>query len=173
LRTSWWFDFACPEFGGYASLEFGERRARWAAAFVGAGWPLVAVRADDIHPQRPEFRTDGLWGSVTEDQVGMEAFGAVFDDPAEAWGEERGDIVPFGFDLQWDGERCSGDVLIGDDRIEVDCPGSRTPLVGVVAPIRWLSPVKPDTVHALCDVDGVMRWVSWYDQTSLPPGSPG
>lgn len=172
-----WFEFASrpdePVYGGYASLEFrpDERVAWWSAAFVGAGWPLVAVRAHDVQiPARgSDLRTDGLWASVTDRTVAMEAFGAVLEDPAEAWGEERGDIVPFGFDLEWDDGEVTGEVLLGNQRIEVDATGSTTPTIGPVegAHVEYLSPVKPDTVHALCRLGDRRLWVTWYDQTSL------
>ncbi len=155
-------------------MSFGAT-AVFAAGFVGAGWPLVAVRADDIPvPRRgADIRTDGLWASVTEDSVSMEAFGAVFEDPLVAWGDERGEIVPFGLDLQWSAGMCLGEVLVGTDRIEVDCPGFLEPLVGIPGYVKWVAPVKPSTVHALSFTPGGWRWVSWYEQTSLPPGSPG
>ena len=176
---SWWFDFAAggaDGYGGYASLEYrrDEGVAWWSAAFVGAGWPLVAVRAHDIAiPARGhDVRTDGLWASVTERTVMMEAFGAVFDDPMEAWGEERGDIVPFGFDLEWDDGVVHGEVLIGDDRIEVDAAGATTPTIADVDPatIVHLSPVKPSTMHALCRDGDRWRWVTC--RTFPPPQPP-
>jgi hypothetical protein len=147
--------------------------AWWSAGFVGAGWPLVAVRADDVRiPARgTEIRTDGLWASVTRRTVMMEAFGAVFEDPMEAWGEERGDIVPFGYDLEWDDGEVHGEVLIGDARIEVDAAGSTTlrpahDLDGFA--VVHLAPVKPQELHALT-TDG---WVSWADARTFPTRRP-
>ncbi|MHB8665157.1 MAG: hypothetical protein ACYDH6_20955 [Acidimicrobiales bacterium] len=178
----WWFEFAGEggSYGGYASLEYRrqERVAWWSAAFVGAGWPLVAIRAHDVRipTTGTEIRTDGLWASITEDTVMMEAFGAVFEDPYEAWGEERGDIVPFGFDLEWSSGEVHGEVLLGDDRIEVDGSGSRTPTYGLTPDthVVHVSPVKPNTIHALCRVGDDWRWVSWdEDRTSPSPRPPG
>lgn len=183
----WWFDFAAPGYGGYADLSFrhGERVAWWSAGFVGAGWSLVAVRAHDVSiPARgTDVRTDGLWASVTAHEVAMEAFGAVFDDPLEAWGDERGDIVPFGYDLEWgDDGAVHGEVLVGDDRIAVDATGVHVrgtgPRLSSTIPTTWgddglptavegttieaLSLVLPSTVHALCRERDRWRWVSWW-----------
>src|ERR671930_357536 len=72
----------------------------------------------------------------------MEAFGVVLDDPTEAYRGELGERVPFGLDLEWEAaadvyrypggvtryeQACAvhGEVLVGDERIAVDCPGER------------------------------------------------
>jgi hypothetical protein len=149
----WRFDFATPagDLAGYARLAYhpGERTAWWWAAFVHSGRPLVAIRAHDvpIPPRGTDVRTDGLWASLHCEtpldhwSVGLECFAAAYDDPEEAGRSERGDVVPFGLDLEWEatgdptdraegrgyGQWCAvhGEVLVGDDRVTVDAPGHR------------------------------------------------
>lgn len=150
----WWFDFAAGDgsLGGYVRLVFRpvERVAWWWAAVIGAGRSLVAVRAHDVRiPARgTEIRTDGVWACLTCESpcehwsVGLEAFGVALEDSWAAWGDERGDVVPLGLDLEWEamapaqslpgdgegyGQWCQvhGQVLIADERLEVDARGHR------------------------------------------------
>jgi len=148
---SWWFDFAAADgsLGGYLRLAYRPvDRVAWCwAAVVGEDRPLVSLRAHDVRiPARGmEVRADGVWASLACEtpmehwSVGLESFGAAMDDPLEAWGEERGDVVPFGLDLEWEatepavggagryGQWCTvhGEVLIGDERLTVACTGHR------------------------------------------------
>jgi hypothetical protein len=158
---SWWFDFAGAGIGGYARLEYRpvEKVAWWWAAVVGTeAAPLVAIRAHDVPlpPRGTDVRADGIWASVTCEtplehwSVGLECFGVALDDPLEAWRGERGDVVPFGLDLEWEaagapmpgpgggyGQWCdvSGEVLVGDLRIPVECGGFRSHGWGASAPL--------------------------------------
>lgn len=120
------------------------------AAVVGApglGQPLVALRAHDLRipASGTDVRGDGVWASLTCEtphehwSVGLESFGVALDDPLEAWRDERGDVLPFGLELEWEATQpptgheggysqwCEvhGDVLLGDDRLEVHTIGSR------------------------------------------------
>jgi len=93
-------------------------------------------------------RGDGLWADHTVEvpfdhvTLGCEAFALGLDDPAEVYGEPRGDRLPFGLDLEWDTDgaayaypagvsryevpcRVHGEVLVGDERIELDAVGQR------------------------------------------------
>jgi hypothetical protein len=155
-EESWWFDFcqADGSLGGYVRLAYrpGDRTAWYWAAIVGVGRPLVALRAHDVRipATGTEIRADGVWACLTCEtplehwSVGLESFGASMDDPLEAWGAERGDILPFGLDLEWEaqapavpasghgaaagyGQWCEvhGEVLLGDDRLPVDGRGDR------------------------------------------------
>ena len=81
------------------------------AALVGHGRRLVLVRDQDLEAPRGavlDLRGQGLWMSVTCEtplehwSVGLEAFAVGFDDPLEAWGTERGDLVGLAFDLEWE-----------------------------------------------------------------------
>ena len=108
------------------------------AGVVGLGHhPLVALRDDDVPRGRgTDVRTEGLWASLTCEtagehwSVGMEAFAVGYDDAAAALGDERGDRVALGFDLEWERVdqlwRVHGEVLIADERIAIDAFGSMT-----------------------------------------------
>jgi hypothetical protein len=162
-----------------------ERTAWYWAAVVGPAQPLLAVRAHDVAiPSRgTEIRARGVWSALICEtpmehwSVGLESFGAVFADPWEAAGAERGDVVPFGLDLEWEGsgavaleagygQWCSvhGDVLIGDVAIAVDASGWRAhewgapeaPPVAAIGPdpvgdveVLFLSPVAVPGVEVV------------------------
>jgi hypothetical protein len=179
-QERWWLDFAgsAGSPAGYVRLSYhpAEGVAWFWAAVVVEGRPLVAVRAHDVRIPRlgTEIRTDGVWASLTCESplehwsVGLESFGAAFEDPLEAWGGERGDVVPFGLELEWEsvepalpasapgasgyGQWCAvhGDVLIGEERLEVDATGHREHLWGTVAPRGWRVAAAGD--------DGARRW---------------
>jgi hypothetical protein len=118
-------------------------RAVYWACVVGDGRPLVTVRDDEVPLPRGtalEVRTSGLWSAIHTEtpgehwSVGLEAFALSLDDPADAWGDERGDLVPLGFDLEWEAtgggttiSPCvvSGEVLVGTEAIIVDGLGWR------------------------------------------------
>jgi len=63
-------------------------------------------------------RGDGLWGELVCEtplehwSIGLEAFGLAFDDPGEAWGDEWGERLPVGLELEW--EAVSGAADVGD-----------------------------------------------------------
>jgi hypothetical protein len=124
---------------------------------VGEGRPLVTVVDHTVPPPRPgslEVRAEGLWADHTVEvpfdhvTLGCEAFALALDDPAEAYGEPRGDRVPFGLDLEWDTDggayayppgttryevpcRVHGQVLVGDESIALDAVGQRDHSWGV------------------------------------------
>ncbi|HVF13034.1 MAG TPA: hypothetical protein VM942_00475 [Acidimicrobiales bacterium] len=161
-EESYTFDFAAGDGsqGGYVRLGIrpGDGVAWYWAAFVsragGPHPPLVLVRDHDVPLPRGrslEVRTSGLWADHTCETplehwtVGVEAFGVALDDPLEAFGRERGDSCPLGFDLEWEALRpaagaggaggghgyeqpCTvhGEVLVGAARLELDGIGWRT-----------------------------------------------
>ncbi|MBK9181380.1 MAG: hypothetical protein IPM45_17825 [Acidimicrobiales bacterium] len=59
-------------------------------------------------PGSLEIRAEGLWADhICEAPfehwtVGLEAMGLGLEDPQDALGSRRGDIVPLGFDLEWE-----------------------------------------------------------------------
>ncbi len=136
---SWYFDFVSPAAGlaGYARLGIEGRRAWWWAAVVGDDVPFVLVRDEDVDPPKPgslEIRASGLWAEpVCETpgehwSLGLEAFGVALDDPADAYGDERGDVTALGFDLEWEGDGAPGtivhgDVLVGRQRFSIEGHG--------------------------------------------------
>ncbi|HVM67896.1 MAG TPA: hypothetical protein VMU14_23675 [Acidimicrobiales bacterium] len=153
----WVFD-AADAAGGFGVVAWlwyraPERVAWWWAGAVGLGPPLVGLRASDIPlPRRgTTVRTDGLWAQLECEEplvhwsVAMECFGVAYDDPWEAARSERGDLVPFGLELsfvaseppsplggagygQWC--RVTGEVLLGDATVDVDCGGHRAHVWG-------------------------------------------
>jgi len=162
VSETWRFDVAdaASGLGVVVRLAFrpAERTAWWWIGAVGCGPPLVALRADDVPiPARgTDVRTDGLWASVRCEtplehwSVAVECFAVAYDDPWEALRGERGDVVPFGVDLEWEaaapaevlpggsdgyGQWCtvSGEVLLGDDRLEVASLGYREHAWGAAA----------------------------------------
>ncbi len=162
-EESWYFDFVLPSgtLAGFARLTVrpAERRAWWWSAVVGPERPLVAVRDHDVPLPKGrtlEVRTSGLWAEpVCETplehwSVGLEAFAVAMDDPTDAYGSERGDPVPVGFDLEWEaltppiastgdqryGQPCSihGEVLVGQERVVVTARGAREHAWG---PRQW------------------------------------
>jgi hypothetical protein len=158
---SWYFDFASRDgsLGGYVRLGlYPNQGVAWYwACVVGEGRPLVTVVDHDVRPPRPpslEIRADGLWADHNVEtpfdhvSLGCEAFALALDDPADMYGPALGDRVPLGLDLEWETDRATylyppgttryevpcrvhGDVLLGDERIELDAIGERDHSWGV------------------------------------------
>ena len=125
------FDFWLPDgsFGGFCWLD----GAGFVAGVVGEGRPYLLVKDLDVRPPPGswEIRAEGLWADHNCETAGehwsfgLEAFGVAFDDPAEAVRPGAfGDRVPLGYDLEWDEGRVYGEVLIGTERLELDCEGT-------------------------------------------------
>jgi hypothetical protein len=124
---------------------------------------LVAVRDHEVPLPRSglEVRADGLWGELVCEtplehwSVGLEAFGIAYDDPADAWGDEWGERLPVGLDLEWEAiaepgdlapagppppggvaycqpGRVNGEILVGPDRIPLRGTGFRSRASGVL-----------------------------------------
>ncbi len=157
---SWYLDFVdeAAQIAGYVRLGLYPNlgRAWYWACVVGPDRPLVTVIDHDVPipaGRSMEVRTEGLWADYTVETaldhvtVGVEAFAVSVDDPAEVYGEARGDRVPLGFDLEWETDgatyaypgvtryevpcRVHGEVLVGPERIEVDGFGQRDHSWGV------------------------------------------
>jgi hypothetical protein len=131
---SWYFDFTNREgtLGGYVRLGlYPNLGVAWYwACLVGEGRPLVTVIDHEVAlPKAPsmEIRADGLWADHTVEtpfehmSLGCEAFAVAVDDPAEVYGDLRGERVPFGFDLDWETDRVGVYPWIGSTRYEVSC----------------------------------------------------
>ena len=104
---SWYFDFTDRDgtLGGYVRLGlYPNLGVAWYwACLVGEGRPLVTVIDHEVAlPKAPslEIRADGLWADhIVETPfdhmtLGCEAFAISVDDPAEVYGDLRGDRVP-------------------------------------------------------------------------------
>ena len=138
----WGFDFVDDDgrLGGFVALSFlaSARRAWYWAGLVGAGRPYLLVRDLTLSlPRRPgsrEVRGDGLWADVNCEtphdhwSIGLEAFGVALDDPADALGDERGNRIGLGLDLEWD---AAGEVVGAAGDYEQFCRVHGEVLVGV------------------------------------------
>lgn len=152
-NESWYFDFAAVDgsLGGYVRLGlYPNLGVAWYwGCLVGEDRPLVTVIDHEVPLPTTglEVRSEGLWAAHNlEDplehwSLGLEAFAVGVDDPTEVYGDLRGDRVPFGLDLEWETQggaypypgvdryevpcRVTGEVLVGQERIEVDGPGQR------------------------------------------------
>jgi hypothetical protein len=157
---SWYFDFAAADgsIGGYVRLGlYPNLGVAWYWAYVvGHEAGLLAVRHHEVALPKGdvlEVREDGLWSAIHCEtpldhwSVGLEAFAVALERPADAYGDERGDRVALGLDLEWEAVaapydypgvtryeqscRVSGEIAIGDDRIAFDGPGQRDHSWGV------------------------------------------
>ena len=154
-QEAWNFTFVVPDLSmaGYLRLAVvpGQRAAWCWAAVVGTHQPLIAVRHHELSLPTGwphEVRGEGVWCGVFCETalehwtIGLEAFGVAFDDPAEGWGGERGELVPIGFDLEWEDDVSAettvieggyrrwcdvhGEVLVGTDALEISAAGWRS-----------------------------------------------
>jgi hypothetical protein len=107
---TWEVAFAGPDLGGFVRLTVHPAGPAWWWTYLLVDGRLVAVRDHDVPAPRVglEVRGDGLWGEMVCEtplehwSLAMEAFGVGFDDPADALGDERGQRLPVGFDLEWE-----------------------------------------------------------------------
>jgi len=168
---AWEIDFAAPAPAGDGAVGGFVRLALLPNLGLAWWWTsvltprLVAVRDHEVRLPRTglEVRADGLWGELVCEtplehwSVGLEAFGVAYDDPADAWGDEWGERLPIGLDLEWEatagpGEalrpsgprpeaggdgwahagRVHGEILVGEDRIELAGTGFRSRSWGVL-----------------------------------------
>ncbi|MGI8775948.1 MAG: hypothetical protein ACR2LJ_00820 [Acidimicrobiales bacterium] len=164
-EESWSFDFVSGDgaVGGFVRLALhpARRRAWYWAYLARPGRPVVVVRDHDVEAPRGrelEVRGDGLWAQVICEtpfehwSAGLEAFAVAIDDPARAWGDERGDPTALGLDLEWEMQAPArslpvtgyvqpadvhGEVLVGAERLALDGTGSYTHTWG---PPGWLEP---------------------------------
>jgi hypothetical protein len=208
-NESWYFDWTTTDgtLGGYVRLGFhpnlGSNRGEvwyWACV-VGEGRRLVTVLDHEVPPPREgsvEIRTEGLWATHTIEtpfdhvSLGCEAFALALDDPAEVYGEMRGDRVPFGLDLEWETVGGAypyphvsryevpcvvhGEVLLGDETIAVDAIGQRDHSWGAR---DWWTPSWVWTSGGLDDgtrFHGTALWmggeqISYHPGYVAPPGT--
>lgn len=155
-NESYYFDWFTEDLslGGYVRIGFYPNldRVWYWACLVGPDRPLVTVIEHDVPLPRSdtslEVRYDGLWADHVVEapnehmSINLESFGLVLDDPADVYGDARGDRVPFGFELDFhtDGGaylwppvtpryeipcRVHGRVLLGDEELTVDGWGQR------------------------------------------------
>lgn len=159
------FDFFAPDasIAGWVRLDLYLNLgvAWYHSLVVGPGRPIVAVADCAVPLPRSsawEIRTEGLWADHTCEtavehwSLANEAFAIAVDDPAELdVADPRGERTPLGLDLEFeaDGEvrhdatttryaapcRAHGEILVGDEQIELDGWGHRHHSWGVLD--RW------------------------------------
>jgi hypothetical protein len=113
--------------GTSITVEVGERtlvdiRMAWEGRWL-------VVRDDDAPPPALgslDVRSHGLWVSLVCETpgehwtIGLEAFALAVEHPDD----DRGDLVPLGFDVEWESPgHVHGEVLVGDERLDLDQPG--------------------------------------------------
>jgi hypothetical protein len=119
---AWEIDFAAqlplggPAIGGFVRLTLlpNQGVAWWWTSLITPR--LIAVRDHEVPLPRTglEVRADGLWGELVCEtplehwSIGLEAFGLAYDDLADAWGDEWGERLPVGLDLEWEVEPGAG-----------------------------------------------------------------
>ena len=142
------------ELGGYVRIgRYPNLGVIWYwACVVGRNRRLVTVIDHTVpipaNPASLEIRADGLWADHNVEapfdhfSLGLEAFGLTLDDPADVYRGAFGEKTPIAFDLEWerDGEvfrypdvlpryeipcRVHGEILVGDETIELDGFGQR------------------------------------------------
>ncbi|HXY92634.1 MAG TPA: hypothetical protein VEP49_09175 [Acidimicrobiia bacterium] len=138
--------------GGAVRLEVADDRARyWMYADLGRDG-FVAIRHDDVAPPRGtllEVRGDGLWAEVLCEvpgehwTLGLEAFGLRLADRDEARTATVGERLPVGFDLEWDGGRVVGELLVGRSRYRVDGRGAFTHTPDATPGPEWAEWLSP------------------------------
>jgi hypothetical protein len=177
----WCFEFVSPGAdgepaaeAGYASLVLVSsiRTAWYWSAIVRPGHDVVVATdlAIPMPRRRLEIRGSGLWADhVCETPlehwtIGNEAMGLAVSDPGELLGRARGEIVPLGFDLEWEATGAPSPGVVG-------APGGGTSTgYEIAAAVHGLVLVGDRQV----DVDGLGRW--WHrwgdiDWAAVPAGS--
>jgi hypothetical protein len=110
---AWYFDCVAPDLSWAMYARFALSpplgQAWWWSVIVRAGAQMLLVRDQHLDlPRGFEVRGDGLWADLTchepmgRWQVNFEGFAVGLDDPADAYGDERGDRVPVEFEVEWD-----------------------------------------------------------------------
>jgi hypothetical protein len=184
---AWEIDFAAEGgVGGFVRLTLlpAQGVAWW---WTGLLTPrLVAVRDHEVPLPRAglEVRADGLWGELVCEtplehwSIGLEAFGIAYDDLSRAWGDEWGERLPVGLDLEWEATaepgdlppagpppaaggvgyaqpgRVHGEILVGPDRIPVSGTGFRSRASGVLD--WWSGRLHKRLAWVTGDGDGIV-----------------
>jgi hypothetical protein len=182
-REAWSFDAVARDATVGISVRLAlhpqRRRAGYRALLFGEGRPLVAVIDDDVPLPGAtaglEIRTDGLWADhpceapLERWSLGLEAFALALDATTEVTGDDRGERIPFGLDLEWDADgvpedtgpgryavpcRVHGGVLVGREALELDGWGRWSH--------RWGPPPPGPWTRARARVRGTHgTWASW------------
>ncbi len=156
----WWFEFVDADrcFGGWVEFHWcpSGRLRLYVATVTGFGSApeglhhqiLVVDESAGVRTPGPslEIKPKRMWAEHRCEEpihrwtLGMEAFGVAVDDPGEARSRRWGELVPIGFDLEWEAAaepltprrntmelpcRVHGELLIGSAEISIDGCGWR------------------------------------------------
>lgn len=162
---TWEFRLVVPDLSAVVAAAITRRPAENSASFYGMvcgrGRPSVVVVDHEIALPRwgLELRGSGIWADhVCESplvhwSLGLEAFGLALDGPDDLVITGRGLPTPLGWELEWEtpdgpasadppGERgyvaagwAHGEVLVGDETLEVEGPGHRLHRWGTGLPL--------------------------------------
>jgi hypothetical protein len=175
------------DLGGYVRIGlYPNQDVAWYwACLVGRDRPLVAVVDHTVAVPASltslEVRGSGLWADHHCEEpfrrwsLSLEAFGLQVADPCELYADEpRGDRVPFGFELEWEtvGEpfrytvtdryevpcRVHGQVLVGEERLEIEATGQRDHSWGVRD--WWMFPWVWSAFHVADGTEIFGNWVA-------------
>ncbi|MCB1257598.1 MAG: hypothetical protein KDB26_10855 [Microthrixaceae bacterium] len=155
-NESYYLDFFNEDLslGGYVRIGFlpNLNRVWYWACLVGADRRLVTVIDHEVPLPRSDLsldiRHDSLWADHTiEDplkhmSINLESFAVQLDDPADTYGDMRGEVIPFGFELDYFTDRAAylwppvtpryeipcrvhGQISIGTETIPFDGWGQR------------------------------------------------
>jgi hypothetical protein len=201
---AWEIDFAADDgpVGGFVRLSLlpNQGVAWWWTSLLTPR--LVAVRDHEVPLPRAglEVRADGLWGELVCEtplehwSIGLEAFGIAYDDPADAWGDEWGERLPVGLDLEWEATgpaedfppagpppgpegigyshpgRVHGAILVGPDRMPISGTGFRSRASGVLD--WWSGPAHRRLAWVRPDGSGTVLDAEVEDRASLVGAAP-
>jgi hypothetical protein len=185
-------------FGAMAAITLvpASRHAWYWSAVVRDGHPLLTLVDTELRMPSTSLtlRGEGLWADhVCETPlehwtVSNEAFAVALDDPDEALGAQRGDLVPLGLDLEWERAQdpreipsgysiaaiVNGEILIAAETFAVDATGvwrhewgilewpraPADPPTGMRAPLRIdRSPGNPILVERVVNEAGWHEWL--------------
>lgn len=134
-------------FGAVAAITLvpASRHAWYWAAVVREHRPLLTLVDAELHMPATSLtiRGAGLWADhVCETPlehwtVANEAYAVALTDPDDAFGAQRGDVVPLGFDLEWEAADdpvehadgytipaiVNGEILIADENLGIEVVG--------------------------------------------------
>ncbi len=195
---AWGFDFAMKDaqpgqmLGGFVRIAVYPRQQRvwfW-AGIVGEGRNYVLCRDHDLappaNPNVLEVRGGSLWShAICETPlehwtVAMEAYAIEFEDPFDAWRDERGNRIGLAFDLEWESNpsasswvgstddvmryetpcEVNGTLQVGDDELTIVGEGWRHHEWGV---LDWTSPYARISRRNGCGARPRTAWIASFD----------
>ena len=152
-HEQWQFDFwdEAKKIGGWVHFGWNpQTQSIWYVTIIaGVQRRVTLVAVPDIPVKKLsrslEFRAEGIWGHHVCEKplehwtVGLEAFGVVLDSAEGGLGNQWGERIGVGLDLEWEAvappvafdegfqQKClvSGEVLLGSEDFQITATGSR------------------------------------------------